>query len=472
VGTDASSFLPSLSTGGFLLKIIIVGAGEVGFHIASHLALENKDVVVLDKNPDAIRRVSDNLDVQVVIGSGSSPVVLEEAGIQDAEIILAVTNSDEINLVACLVADIISPSTKKLARIRNADFDNYHENLREAAPHIDTIINPDTEVVNTIYRMMSVPGAVDIGEFADGRLKFIGVNLEDDSKLVGARLSELPAIIGEARPLIAAVVREDELIIPRGKDRLRSGDLVYFISEEEKLQDTLSVFNKYDEPMKRVLIVGGGRIGFRMAKLLEDQSIYCKIIERNPDRCTYLAERLNKSIVLCGDGSDQELLAEENIQDMDLVVTLTKDEETNILASLLAKRMGARKAITRISKFSYFPLTSAIGIEQVVSPRLSAINSILQHIRKGKVLSAISIKGEQAEVIEAVALETTDIVGKPLRDIAFPKGAMVAGIIRGELIIVPTGDSVIQPDDRVIIFARKEAIAKIEKILAVKLEYF
>jgi trk system potassium uptake protein TrkA len=320
--------------------------------------------------------------------------------------------------------------------------------------------------------MMSVPGAVDIGEFADGRLKFVGVNLEDDSRLAGARLSELPAIIGEARPLIAAVVREDELIIPTGKDRLRSGDLVYFISEEDKLLDTLSVFNKYDEPMKRVLIVGGGRIGFRMAKLLEEQSIYCKIIERNPDRCTYLAERLNKSIVLCGDGSDQELLAEENIQDMDLVITLTQDEETNILASLLAKRMGTLKAITRISKFSYFPLTNAIGIEQVVSPRLSAINSILQHIRKGKVLSAISIKGEQAEVIEAVALETTDIVGKPLRDISFPKGAMVAGIIRGELIIVPTGDSVIQPDDRVIIFARKEAISKIEKILAVKLEYF
>ena len=234
----------------------------------------------------------------------------------------------------------------------------------------------------------------------------------------------------------------------------------------------LQVVNKYDEPIKRVLIVGGGRIGLRLAKLLEDQSIYCKIIERNPDRCTYLAERLNKSIVLCGDGSDQELLAEENIQDMDLVITLTQDEETNILASLLAKRMGAPKAITRISKFSYLPLTSAIGIEQVVSPRLSAINSILQHIRKGKVLSAISIKGEQAEVIEAIALETTDIVGKPLRDIAFPKGAMVAGIIRGELIIVPAGDSVIQPDDRVIIFARKEAITKIEKILAVKLEYF
>jgi trk system potassium uptake protein TrkA len=282
----------------------------------------------------------------------------------------------------------------------------------------------------------------------------------------------LPAIVGEARPLIAAVVREDELIIPRGNDRLNSGDLVYFISEEHKLLDTLSLFNKYDQPMKRVLIIGGGRIGFRMAKLLEEHSISCKIIERNPDRCTYLAERLNKTIVLCGDGSDQGLLSEENIQDMDLVITLTQDEETNILASLLTKRMGALKAITRISKFSYFPLTNAIGIEQVVSPRLSAINSILQHIRKGKVLSAISIKGEQAEVIEAVALETSGIVEKPLRDISFPEGAMVAGIIRGELIIVPTGDSVIQPNDRVIIFARKEAISKIEKILSVKLEYF
>jgi trk system potassium uptake protein TrkA len=454
------------------LKIIIVGAGEVGFHIASHLALENKDVVVLDKDPDAIRRVSDNLDVQVVNGSGSSPVVLEGAGIQNAEIILAVTNSDETNLVACLVANMISPSTKKLARIRNADFDDYHEHFREEAPHIDTIINPDIEVVKTIHRMMSVPGAVDISEFADGRLKFVGVNLEDDSQLAGVRLLDLPAIIGKARPLIAAVVREDELIIPRGSDRLQPGDLVYFISEEDKLLDTLSLFNKYEQPLKRALIVGGGRIGFRLARLLEEQSIYCKIIERNPDRCTYLAERLNKSIVLCGDGSDQKLLSEENIQDMDVVITLTQDEETNILASLLAKRMGARKAITRISKFSYFPLTDAIGIEQVVSPRLSAINTILQHIRKGKVLSAISIKGEQAEVIEAVALETSGIVEKPLRDISFPKGAMVAGIIREEMIIVPTGDSVIQPNDRVIIFARKEAISKIEKILAVKLEYF
>jgi len=444
----------------------------VGFHIASHLALENKDVVVIDNNPEATRRISDNLDVQIFMGSGSSPVVLEEAGIQQSEIILAVTNSDETNLVACLVANILSPSTKKLARLRDADFDEYHRIFREHAPHIDTIINPEIEVVKTIYRMMSVPGAVDVGEFADGRIKFVGVNLEDESRLAGVQLSDLPDIIGKARPLIAAVVREDELIIPRGNDRLESGDLVYFISEEDKLLDTLSLFNKYDQPVNRALIIGGGRIGFRLASLLEENSIYCKIIEQKPDRCAYLAERLNKAIVLHGDGSDQGLLAEENIQDMDIVITLTKDEETNILASLLAKRMGARKSITRISKFSYFPLMDAIGLEQVVSPRLSAINTILQHIRKGKVLSAISIKGEQAELIEAVALETSEIVAKPLRNISFPKGAMVAGIIRKENIIIPSGDSVIEPDDRVIIFARREAIPKIEKILAVKLEYF
>ena len=454
------------------MKIIIVGAGEVGFHIASHLTLENKEVVVIDKDPAAIRRVSDSLDVQALEGSGSSPVVLEEAGIQDAEIILAVTDSDEANLVACLVANILSPTTKKLARVRNGDFDKYHDILREHAPHIDNIINPEIEVVKTIESMMRVPGAADVGEFADGRIQFIGIYLDKTSRLAGIKLAELPDKVTNARPLIAAVVREEELIIPRGNDRLMPGDLVYFICEKDKLQETLAVFDKHDQRANRVLIVGGGNIGLRLAKRLEEEAKYCKIIEKDADRCVLLAESLNKAVVLCGDGSDQELLAEENIQDMDVAVTLTDDEEINILASLLAKRMGAKKSITRISKFSYFPLMKAIGIEQVVSPRLSAINTILQHIRRGKVLSAISIKGEQAEVMEALALETSDIVDKPLSQIAFPKGALVAGIIRRDKIIIPSGDSVIQPDDRIIIFARRQAIPKIEKILAVKLEYF
>ncbi|MGD8293451.1 MAG: Trk system potassium transporter TrkA [Desulfobacterales bacterium] len=454
------------------MKIIIVGAGEVGFHIASHLALENKDVVVIDKSADAIRRVSDNLDVQVVQGSGSSPVVLEEVGISQAEFILAVTDSDEANLVACLVANMLSPSTKKLARVRDGDFDQYHDHFRDNSPHIDTIINPEIEVVKTIESLMSVPGAADVGEFADGRIKFVGIYLDKDSRLAGIKLSEIPDKITGTRLLIAAVVRDEELIIPRGDDYLMPGDLVYFISEKDQLQKALSIFDKNHQPMSRALIIGGGRLGFRLASSLENNGIYCKIIESNPDRCTQLAEKLNRTIVLCGDGSDQHLLAEENIQDIDVAITLTNNEETNILTSLLAKRMGTQKAITKISKFSYFPLMKAIGIEQVVSTRLSAVNTILRHIRRGKVLSDISIKGEQAEVMEALALETSGIVDKPLRKISFPKGAMVAGIIRQDDIIIPSGDSVIQPEDRVIIFSRRQAIPKVEKILSVKLEYF
>ncbi len=454
------------------MKIVIVGAGEVGFHIASHLTRENKEVVVVDTDPVAIRRVSDSIDAQTILGSGSSPLVLEDAGIREAEILLAVTNRDETNLVACLMADTLSPTTKKLARIRDADYDGYHEIFRDNPPHIETVINPEIEVVKTIERLMTVPGAVDVGEFADGRVKLVGIRLGEDNPLAGVRLHELGAKFKGARPLIASILREERLIIPTGNDRLKAGDLVYFISEEGQMLNTLKAFDKRGEPVKRVLIIGGGRIGTRLAQRLEDKSLSVKIIEKSPDRCTELADILRKTVVLCGDGSDQDLLREENIQDVDLVVTLTSDEETNILASLLAKRLGARKSITKISKFSYFPLMLTIGIEQVVDPRLSAINTILQHIRRGKVLSAVSIKGEEAEVMEAVAMETADIVGKPLKDISFPKGVLVTAILRDEHVIIPTGDSIVEPNDRIVIFAKREAIPKIEKILAVKLEYF
>jgi len=454
------------------LKILIVGAGEVGFHIASHLARENKDVVIIDKDPAAIRYVSDNIDVQGVNGRGSSPVSLEEAGIKEAEILLAVTDSDEINLVACLVANLISPSTKKIARIRHADYDKYTETFRDHAPHIDTLINPEIEVVKTIDRLIKVPCAAEVEEFSDGRVKFVGIHLDKSARLAGVRLSDIYAVTGKQSPLISAVVRDEKLIIPRGNHRLKAGDIIYFISEKDRLIESLSIFDKHVEPIDRVMIIGGGSIGFRLATLLEKDSVYTKIIEKNQDRCTELAEKLNKAVVLHGDGSDQELLRAENVRNMDVVVTLTNDEETNILTSLLAKRMGAPKIITKISKFSYFPLMSMIGLEQVVSPRLSAVNTIIQHIRRGKVLSAKSIKGEQAEIMEAVALETSDIVGKPIKEISIPEGTLVTGIIRNDTVIIPTGESVIEPGDRIIIFAKRQAIPKIEKILAVKLEYF
>ncbi|MCW7752401.1 Trk system potassium transporter TrkA [Desulfobotulus sp. H1] len=454
------------------MKIVIIGAGEVGYHVARRLALEHKDVVVVDRDGAALRRVSDSLDVQVVRGEGGSPLVLQEAGIREAEILLAVTDSDEVNLVACLVTDMLSPNTRKLVRIRNADFDACHSLLREGAPHIESVINPEIEAVRTIERLIRLPGAVEAGELVGGLVQFVGIRLDEGSSMDGMPLPELPKYLGSAKVLVAAVLRDEKLIIPSGKDFLKAGDLVYLVSGKKHLLQVMEAFGKASKPVRRVLIVGGGRLGLRLAASLEKDHYQVKIIERRSDRCRELAARLEKAVILHGDGSDQSLLAEENVRGVDVMVTLTGDEQTNILVSLLARKMGVGAAITRLTRFAYFPLMSSIGVHQIVSPRLSAIDSILQHIRRGKVLSTLSIQGEQAEVMEAVALPTSDIVGRPLSQLSFPKGALVITIIRGDEIIIPSGDSVIAPDDRVVIFARRKSVPKVEKALTVKLEYF
>jgi trk system potassium uptake protein TrkA len=453
------------------VKAIIIGAGEVGFHIANHMTLEKMDVVVIDVNPQALRRVSDHIDVKTVLGSGSSPVILKAAGLKGAEIVLAVTNSDEVNLVACMMVDLLSPDTKKLARLRKADLDGYHSHFHKYAPHIDTIINPEIEVVKTISRLLQVSGATEVNEFADGAIKLVGIKLDETAGLAGKRLTDIQAESGEAWPLVAAIIRDEKLLIPMGKDRLEAGDEIYIVEKEDRLAETLLLFGKPSMPVRRLMIIGGGAIGLRLATSLENSPMQIKIIEKDAGRCEALAAILDKAIVIHGDGSDQALLKEENIHDTDIAVMLTNDEETNILASLLAKRLGAKKAITKISRFSYFPLVASVGIEKVVSPRLSAINSILHHIRQGKVLSAISLRGEQAEVIEAEVTDASGIVNRALRSISFPKGVLVTGIVHNDSVSIPSGESVIYPGDRIVIFARKEAISRLEKILAVKLEY-
>lgn len=454
------------------MKIIIVGAGEVGYNIADRLASENKQVVVIDKDQEAVRRLCENLDIQVITASGSNPKVLIDAGIKEADILLAVTDSDETNLVACLITDLISPTTKKLARIRNSDFEPYHDRLKKENPHIDTVINPDFEVVNTIRKLMQVPGAVDVGDFADGQVKYVAIRIDRHSPVAGMKLIDFPSRFGENRPLIAAIIRNNEVIVPRGSDKVEQNDLIYFVCETQKLEKTLTLFGKKVQPIQKAFIIGGGRIGERLAKTLEKDSIKTKIIESNIDRCHYLSEQMDKTVILHGDGSDQKLFLEENIGRTDIVISVTGDDETNILVSLLAKNMGVQDTITRIGKSSYFPLLATIGIEKIVSPRRSAVSSILQDIRKGKVLSDISIFGDRGEFIEAIALETSDITDKPLKKLSFPKGAILVCIIRDGRIIIPTGDSVINPGDRIILFAVKHAVKKLEQLLTVKLDFF
>jgi len=451
------------------LKVIIVGAGEVGFHIAQRLAEENKEVVVIDKDAAALARLTDALDVQPLEGSGSDPKVLEEAGIQEAQTFLAVTDSDETNLIACFFANVLAPDVKKLARIRSEAYTDFRPGFLEASLNLDRVINPDVEVVRTIERLISVPDAEDVSEFAEGRLHLIGIRIKEGCPVLGASMAELRQAVGNVRFVVGAIFRNDALLVPYGRDVIQRDDLVYVVCETRDLKKVLRFFGCRSEHPGNVLIIGGGDIGLRLARRLEKQSLHVRLLEKDLARCQVLADSLDHTIVLHGDGTDQRILLEENVGRMDLVVALTGDEETNILCSLLTRRLGARMAITRISKFAYMPIVNAIGLGHIVSPRLSAINTILQYVRTGKILSAFSLKGEEAEVLEVEAVERSGLVGRPLKDIKFPKGAIVLAVLRGTETIIPTGDTAIQPGERVLILSTRRAMARVEEELSVKM---
>lgn len=454
------------------MRIIIVGAGEVGFHISRRLAVENKEVVVIDRSEKALKRVAEATDVQTIQGSGSSPQVLLDAGIKGADIMLAVTDSDEINILSCFYANQLSPNLTKLARIRNDDYTHFADLIKNDAIGIRKIINPDLEVVNAILRLMSVPGAVEINEFAQGKIRLIGVNLPAKSPVIGTKLLNLRDRIGETPVVIAALVRDDELIIPSGVDEIRQGDMVYFACDIRDQDEVLESLGIRSEPVSKVLIVGGGNIGYHLAKALDSKHFHTRVLESNPERCQFLSENLDRPIVLQGDGTDQDVLHEENVGNMDMVISVTGDEEINILTCLLAKSLGAKNTTTRVNNFAYMRLIDPIGIDHLVCPRLSAINSILHFIRRGKVISTASIKADAAEVLEAIAQENSDVVGKPVMELGFPRGTLVLCFQRGKDVIIPRGDTVIEPEDRLIILTARNNINKVEKALDVKVEFF
>ncbi len=452
------------------MRIVIVGAGEVGYHLARRFAAENKDVVVVDTNAEALKHVSEQLDVLTIHGSGSSPRILVEAGIVGAEMLLAVTNSDEANLITCFFGNALAPDTRKVVRLRGEDYADYAQTLTKDFLGANLVINPDVEVVESIMRLLNAPAAVEINEFADGQIWMVGVCLPPGSPLVGRSLRELPDLIGQLRVMVAALVRDEKLIIPSGADHFTIGDHVYFACEKINLNALLDCFGFHTPPLRNIIIVGGGKIGFRLARALETNGKNVKLIERDPHRCQELATLLDRTIVLAGDGTNHELLEEENVKEMDMVIALTGDEETNIISCLLAKRLGARKTLTRINKFAYMPLVKAIGIDQTVSPRLSAINSILRQVRRGKIISAVAIKDEEIEILEALAMEESDIVGRPLKELTIRKYALVLTILRAGNVIIPNGETVILPRDRILILSTSRNVPKVEKVLDVRVE--
>jgi trk system potassium uptake protein TrkA len=452
------------------MKIIIVGAGEVGFNIAQRLSEENHDVVVIDKDQNKINHLQTVIDVQAIVGSGTSPSILQEAGIKESDIIVAATDSDEANLVACFYAQHLTDYITKIARVRNPDYMEHSDMFKTDFLNIDLIINPQSEMVSSMLKLMEVPEASEVLDFVNGKVKLIGVTIKEDSPLVGRKLSSFQDV--EEVLLVGVIIRGEEVIIPTGQDVIQPNDLLYCVTRKEEISTIFRLLNVREGELGRVVIVGGGTTGLALATSLDKTNINTKIIEKDSQRCLELADKLEKVVVLNGDGTDRDFLLEENAADVDLMVVITGEEETNVLISLLGKALGAKKTVTRIGKFSYLPLVSAIGIDTVVSPRLSAIRAILQYIRKGKVVCVAPLKGEAAEAIEFEALETSDIVNTPLSEIKFPKEAIVGAIVRGEEIIIPRGHNMIKPHDHLIIFALKGAIPKLEKLFTVKLEYF
>lgn len=454
------------------MSIIIIGAGEVGYHLAHRLSQEKKDVVIIDRDLDKIRRVQNTLDVQAIHGSGGSLSLLRQAGISEASMVIAVTNSDEVNMISCLVAGVQDRIPKKIARVRDPDYSSLFPLFDKEHLDIDLVINPDHEVVGMILKLMEVPGAIEVVDFADGKVRMVGLPLLLESPMAGKTLAEISRMYPQSGIIIVAVQKGDRVFIPKGKDVIAANDLLFMVMARDKMREALESSGHKRPSIKRVMILGGTLIGQDLARNLEERDIQVKIVEQNENRCLEIAEKCNRAVVLRGDATYQDILLEENVSQMDTFIAVTEDEETNVMISLLAKKMGVRRVITLVNKVGYSPLVHSIGIDVVVSPRLAAVNKIMQFLRRGKILSISSLPEENAEAFEAVALETSDIVGRPLREMEFHKDAIVGAIVRDGGVIIPNGSTVIQPGDRVMIFALSSAIKEVEKALMVKLEYW
>ncbi len=442
----------------------------MGLNIAGRLAQEKKDVVLVDRNEKPLIQAAEQLDVQTLEGSGSSPEVLKKAGVTEASILMAVTDSDETNLIACAFANLLSPGTLKLARIRNDEYFNFQELWTENLG-ISMVINPEIEVVQSIYRIMRAPGAVEVNDFADGRIKLMGVMVEKDSVLENVSLMDVRDRLEIEDLIVAAIVRSEKLIIPTGTDRFRNADLAYIACRDKDLEKVADSLGARFNLIRKIMVIGGGNIGFRLAEFLEKRAFTVKLLDINEKNCRTNSEKLDKTLVIHGDGTNQDILLEENIKDMDLVATLTKDDETNILSSLLARKLGAGMTITRINKPEYTQLVRTIGLKHIVSPRLSAVNSILNHVRKGSIISAVAIR-EDIDVMEAVIKNQGKIAGKSIKDLDLPQGSLVLAILRNQEAIIPSGDTVIRSGDRITLLASRQCIDRLEKSLTAKMEYF
>jgi trk system potassium uptake protein len=445
------------------MRIIIVGAGEVGFHLAERLSQENQDVVVVESDPEHAERASELLDVMTVVGNGASIPVLEEAGIRGAQILLAVTSQDEVNLISCLAGSRLG-ADYTIARISNPDYYTRGSVLSRERLGIDLMINPEREAARETFQLLQSAAATDVANFADGRVQLVGLIVREGAPVAGKSLARLGVELREYHYVLAAIVRGSETIIPDGSSRIEAGDHIYVLSPTSEVPSIppLAGYEPFD--LRRVMIAGGSAEGLFLAEILEEHGIECTILDRDRRRCLELAEALPRSLVLHADATDMELLEMEGVSGIDGFVAATGHDETNLLSSLLAKSVGARRVVSLIEKFEYLPLVPRVGLDAAVSPRMSAVNAILRYIRRGRVTTVATLKGIDAEAIEFTVGETSAIANRLIAELSFPSGAIIGTIIRGDSILIPRGPDLVLPGDEVIVFALPEAIPEVEKL--------
>ena len=457
------------------MKILILGAGQVGSSAAYHLSREEaNEVTVVDVRADVLRELQDRLDIRTVVGHAAYPEVLERAGANDADIVVALTDMDETNMVACQVAYTLFHTPTKIARIRSAEYMNTAQLFSQDAIPIDVGISPEQLVCEYVEQLILYPGASQVLDFAGGRVRLVGVLADRDGLLVGQRIATLKEHVPNTEGRIAAIYRGGKAMLPDGETVIQEGDEVFFIADRKDIRVFMSEMRRLEEPVRRVVIAGGGNIGVRLALALE-QTNQVKIIERDPSRARTISEQLNRAIVLVGDAADEELLLEENVDNVDVFCALTNSEEANILSSMLAKRLGAHKVMALINRASYVDLVEAGSIDIAISPQQVTIGSLLAHVRRGDVVKVHSLRRGAAEAIEAIAHGTekeSRVVGRKIEDIDLPKGTAIVALVRNDQVIIAHHDTVIETDDHVILFMTdRRKIERLEQLFQVGVSF-
>ncbi|MDD9723883.1 Trk system potassium transporter TrkA [Roseovarius sp. SK2] len=458
------------------MKVIICGAGQVGWQIARHLSGERNDVTVVDNNPDLVRRATETLDVQGINGFASYPNVLDQAGARDADMIIAATYSDEVNMVTCQVAHSVFSINRKIARLRSQSYLDaiYSDLYRRDHMPIDVVISPEREVAEAALQRLAAPAAFDTETFMEGKAQLLGLRIEDDCPIVNTPLRQLTDLFSTLEVVVVAIRRDGKLFAPEAEDQLFVGDDAYVFAPSEDVPRTMEVFGKTSQSQERLVIIGGGNIGLSVAKRIEKRGkrTRVKVIERDRKVAERAADALERTIVLNGDGLDAQLLAEANISRTDAVLAVTDDDKTNMLAAVRAKSEGCPFSIALINDPTLLPMMEPLGIDAYINPRSTTVSSILRHVRHGRVRSVYSIGDAEAEVIEAEVMSTSNIAGAAIRAIDFPEGVLVGGVLRDGKVLKPSGSMRIEAGDVVVIFALASDVGRVEQLLQVSIDFF